>query len=128
MRFFVDENVIALGQALAAARSDVLHPGHKQLPEVPRGALDPDWIPIVARRDMVVLTRDKGIRYKAGERELFMESGLRVVALTGTKNMSTWQMLELVVRQWTKLEKCLKQHGAGPWWASWTASGVKRQA
>lgn len=127
-RFFVDENVIGLGRALAEARDDVLHPDHDELPEVPMRTKDPDWLPVVARLDLVVLGRDKRIRRKPAERQLWLDHGLRVVELTGTKDMSTWQMLELVVRQWHRLEKTLKEHGAGPWWASWTAGGIKRQA
>ena len=109
-------------------RDDVLHPGHRLLPEVPLRTEDPDWLPIVAARDLIVLGRDKRIRYKPGERRLWLEHGLRVVALTGTKDMSTWEMLELVVRHWHKLEKLLKTEGAGPWWASWTAGGLARNA
>lgn len=125
-RFFVDENVIGLGRALAEARSDVLHPGHPALPDVPLKTLDPDWIPIVANRGLIVLGRDKKIRRKQGERELWQEHGLRVIALTGTNDMSTWQMLELVVKQWTKMETFVKKAGPGPWWATWTWGQIKR--
>lgn len=127
-RFFVDENVIGLGRALAEARDDVLHPGHPDLPDVPRGTLDPDWLPTIAALELIVLTRDKRMRYKPGERQLLLEHGLRVVALTGTKNMTTWEMLELVVRGWAKLERLVKDQGAGPWWASWTTGAITRQA
>jgi hypothetical protein len=126
-RYFVDENVIGLARALAEARDDVVHPGHPDLPDVPLGTLDPDWIPVVAKLKLVVLTRDKRMRYKPGERQLLLNGGFRVVALTGTKNMTTWEMLALVVRQWHKLEKLLKDQGPGPWWASWTAGGIARQ-
>ena len=126
-RFFIDENVIGLGRALAEARDDVLHPGHPDLPEVPLRTQDPDWLPVVADRGLVVIGRDKRIRYKAGERQLWLDHGLRVVALTGTKDMTTWEMLELVVKQWHRLEKTIKEHGVGPWWASWTAGGIARQ-
>jgi hypothetical protein len=126
-RFFVDENVIGLGRALANARDDVLHPGHPNLPAVPLRTSDPDWLPVIADLGLVVLTRDKAIRRKAGERELWLGHGLRVVALTGSKTMSTWEMLELVVRQWTRLEKLIATTGVGPWWAAWTWSGIKRQ-
>jgi hypothetical protein len=45
-RFFVDENDLALGRALAEEHDDVVYPGHPDLPEVPRGALDDDWLPV----------------------------------------------------------------------------------
>ena len=34
-RFFVDENDLALGKALAELHDDVVFPGHPDLPEVP---------------------------------------------------------------------------------------------
>jgi hypothetical protein len=40
IRFFVDENDIALGKALATTNPEVVYPGHPDLPEVPRGSLD----------------------------------------------------------------------------------------
>ena len=40
IRFFVDENDLALGKLLAQERSDVVYPGHPDLPEVVRGTLD----------------------------------------------------------------------------------------
>jgi PIN like domain len=125
---FVDENVIGLGRALAEARDDVLHPGHPDIPEVPLQTLDPDWIPVVAGRGLVVLGRDKRIRYKRGEQNLWLTGGLRVVALTGTKDMNTWDMLGLVVRHWGRLERFIDVHGGGPWWGSWTNAGIERRA
>ena len=48
-RFFVDETDLALGRSLALARKDVLHPGHRRLPEVPLGTPDAGWLPIVGK-------------------------------------------------------------------------------
>jgi hypothetical protein len=49
-RFFVDENDLALGRALAEVHGNVVYPGHPDLPEVPRGALDDEWLPVVGRK------------------------------------------------------------------------------
>ena len=67
LRFFVDETSLGLGKALAIARHDVVHPGHPDLPSVPRGTLDPDWMPIVSAMGLVVISRDKRIRTKPAE-------------------------------------------------------------
>ena len=58
LRYFVDENMLAVGYALAAVRDDVAHPGHPLLPDVPRGTLDPVWLPLigVSGYDLVVFT------------------------------------------------------------------------
>ena len=56
-RFFVDENDLALGKALAALHGDVVYPGHPELPEVPRQTEDDVWLEVVGRRRLVVITR-----------------------------------------------------------------------
>jgi hypothetical protein len=48
VRCFVDENSLVLGRLLARQRHDVVHPGHRLFPEVPRG--------------LILITRDKKIR------------------------------------------------------------------
>ncbi len=63
-RFFVDENDLARGRALAHLHGDVVYPGHADLPDVPRKALDDDWLPVIGERRLVVITRDKKIRYR----------------------------------------------------------------
>lgn len=53
-RFFVDENDLALGKALAALHGDVVYPGHAAF-YIPRGALDDDWLPVIGKTGMVVI-------------------------------------------------------------------------
>ncbi|MFC6705619.1 hypothetical protein [Flexivirga alba] len=61
--YFADENTLGLGKLLQrSGRVDVRYPGHEDLPEIPLGTADLDWMPVVARLDFVVLTRDKHIR------------------------------------------------------------------
>jgi PIN like domain len=64
-RFFVDENDLALGKALAQHNADVVFPGHRDLPEIVRGVADDEWLPTVGARRLVVITRDQRIRYRA---------------------------------------------------------------
>jgi len=66
-RFFVDENDLALGRSLAAARRDVVHPGHPRLAQVPLGTPDREWLPVVGGFGLVVITRDKKIRSRPVE-------------------------------------------------------------
>jgi len=56
--FFVDENDLALGKRLAELHAGVVYPGHPDVPELPRGALDDEWLPIVGANRLVVITRD----------------------------------------------------------------------
>ena len=46
-RFFVDQNDLALGKALAALHSGAVFPGHPDLAEVPRETLDDEWLHLV---------------------------------------------------------------------------------
>ena len=114
-RFFVDESSVAIGRALAAARKDVLHPGHTRLPEVPLGTLDPDWIPIVAERNLVVIARDRHIRTKPVEKQLFVANGLRVFWISGPKDRGNWENLCRLVKMWPRMERVIERAGPGPW-------------
>ena len=66
--FFVDENDLALGKALAQLHGNVVFPGHRDLPEVPRQSLDDEWLDVVGTEGLVVITRDQRIRYKPVEK------------------------------------------------------------
>lgn len=115
LRFFVDENALGLGKALAAARRDVVHPGHRLLPSVPLGTLDPDWIPDVAGRGLVAIGRDKKIRSRPAELQLLRSSGLRVLWIAGVKDLTTWGYLVRIVRRWNDIEALLLSRPTGPW-------------
>lgn len=101
--YFVDENMLPVGRALAHVRADVVHPGHRALPQIPLGAKDPDWLLIVgsAGLDLVVVTRDRNIRKKPAEKELFDNNGVRALFLTGSKDMSKWDKFVMLVRPGT---------------------------
>ena len=124
-RFFVDENDLALGRSLALARRDVLHPGHRRLPAVPLGTPDAAWLPIVGAIGLVVISRDKRIRSRPAEAELVVTAGIRGFVLTSAGDLSTWDTLTLLVRQWHALERHLAEHRSGPWLAAVTNQGVR---
>jgi hypothetical protein len=115
LRFYVDESALGLGKALEAARRDTVHAGHKLIPECQLGVLDPEWIPAVAARGLIVIARDRHIRTRPQELERFREAGLRVFWIAGKKDMSTWAWLTRLTRQWTLIEQIVAQRGDGPW-------------
>jgi hypothetical protein len=123
MRFFVDENMLPVGQALALVRDDVCYPGHPSIPEVPSGTLDPVWLPIVGARQLVLLTRDNKIRTKPAELQAYKDNKIRAFFLTGKKDLTRWEKLDLLVRQWDRIETMIKKSGKGPWAMSVTAGG-----
>ncbi len=124
-RFFVDESDLALGRCLALARRDVVHPGHRRLSEVPYAMLDQDWLPIVGRLGLVVITRDKRIRSRPVEARRVLDFGVRGLVLTRAGDLSTWDTLTVLVRQWSAIETFIGDHPTGPWLAAVTREGVK---
>lgn len=115
LRFYVDESALGLGKALAAARRDTIHVGHPLIPECPLGVLDPEWIPAVARRDLIVIGRDKRIRTKREEIRQLMDARLRVFQIGGKRDLPTWEWLVRVVRHWDALEQIVRTRPVGPW-------------
>jgi hypothetical protein len=126
-QYFIDENLLPIGRALALVRADVLHPGHPAIPQISLGTKDPVWIPIVGHDDLnlVVITRDDHIRRKSAEAALCREHRVRLVVMTGKKSLTMWDNLVLLIRQWDKLEKEVGRLGPGYWAQSLTSAGVR---
>lgn len=124
-RFFVDENDLALGKLLAEERGDVVYPGHEDLPEVPRGTLDDDWLPIIGQRRLVVITRDQNIRYRPAEKRAWVDHGVRGFMLTGKKSQTTADSKAILDRHWAKIEALIAAEPDGPWMRAVTESGLR---
>jgi hypothetical protein len=114
VRFYVDESATGLGLAMAAPEVTP-HVGHPLIPECPRGALDTEWIPAVAARGLIVITRDKKLRTKPVEIRALWEHWLRVFCIGGKKDLTTWEWLARVVKHWARMEELIEQRGPGPW-------------
>ena len=128
LRFFVDETSLGLGKTLAIARTDVVHPGHRDLKSIPTGTIDTVWMPIVAGMGLVVIGRDKRIRTKPAELDAFRTCSLRVFWIAGKRDMSNWQNLVLMVRQWDRIEEAIRDRGAGPWFYAVSDGGIREFA
>lgn len=116
LRFYVDESALGLGKTLEAARKDTIHVGHQLISdECPLGVLDPEWIPAVAARELVVIARDRRIRSKPQELRQLHAAGLRVFWIAGKKDLSTWEWLVRLVRNWDRIEDIVRTRGKGPW-------------
>lgn len=101
--------------ALGAARKDVVYVGHRLIPECRLGTPDPEWMEAVARRELVVIGRDKRIRSRPGEREVLRDQGLRILRIGGTKDLSTWDWLCRFARHWEAIEDVVAARPRGPW-------------
>lgn len=123
-RYFADENVLGVGKALAMLRRDVLHPGHRDIPEVPLGSVDSVWIPIVASKGLVVISRDKKMRTRPAERAAIMASGMRGIWITDSKNLTSWDLMTRLVRYWDQIESMITNLGGGPWMVALNSKGL----
>ena len=124
-RFFVDENDLALGRSLAEQHGDVVYPGHAELSEVPRGALDDEWLPVIGANRLVVITRDKKIRYRPAEKRAWVEHRVRGFVLTGKRSQTTADSRAILDRHWSTIESLVDDEPDGPWMRSVTEQGVR---
>lgn len=124
LRFFADESALGVGKALAILRDDVIHTGHGLIPEVPLGTTDPVWMPIVARRRLVVICRDAKIRTKPAERALLYSEGLRVFWIAGDKDLSNWDNFLRLMRRWNDMEQVMNDRPDGPWFYAVNETGL----
>jgi len=115
LRFFVDESLLGLGKALAYARKDVVHSGHPLVPDAPTGALDEEWIPAVASRNLIVIGRDRHMRTRPGEVALWKANSLRVFYIAGKRDLSNWEYMGRLIRRWSDIERAIHDGGSGPW-------------
>jgi PIN like domain len=125
-RWFIDENLLKVGRALAQVRVDVVYPGHPKLPQIPRRTLDDQWLPIVGQAGWVVITRDRRIRSRPVQRERFEAHNVRAFCITGKTEMTDWAKLSLLVRQWPAMESQVEALAKGPWMCSVTGAGVRQ--
>jgi predicted nuclease of predicted toxin-antitoxin system len=90
----------AVVQALQAAGARVeAHDDH-----FVQNAPDEEWIPEVAGRGWVILTKDKNIRRRGGEREAVITAQAKIITLT-SGNMSSATMSALFVGHLAEMEQ-----------------------
>ena len=122
-RWFFDENSIGVAKALQYVRGDVTWPGAPG-GLVPEGARDSQWLPVVGKAGLVVLTRDKRIRRRPLERQALLASGVRACFQTAGGQHSLFEQLQLWLRHWSEIESLVEEE-PGPWLASVTRVGVR---
>ena len=124
--YFTDENTLGLGKLLQrAGRHDVLYPGHGDLPEVPAGTPDLDWMPVVAAKGLVVITRDRHIRTRPAELRAYWQYGIRSVWIGAKRDLGPRQQLDLFLRHEQRLRREITKRGPGPWAVAMSPSGIR---
>lgn len=118
-------NDLALGKRLSERYTGIVYPGHPDLPEVPRGSLDDEWLPAIGGRGLIVITRDQRIRYRPVEKRLWVEHRVRGFVLTGRKSQSTADSLAILERHWQRIEKLAEANPHGPWMFAVTRDRIR---
>lgn len=134
VRFYFDADVLGLAKHVAGLRNDATDPGdpgaviHKRIraacPIVKPSTLDRVWIPQVAERGWLIITRDSHISDHRAEISAVRESGAKTVALASADARSTWLQLEVLMSQWRGIEQLSVETGPFIWRA--TRSGLAR--
>lgn len=126
LTYFTDENALGLGKLLQRrGRADVVYPGHGDLPEVPVGTADLDWMPVVGRLNLIVVTRDKRIRTRPAELRTYWEYGIRSVWLGAKQDMGPHDQVKMFIRHEARLWHEIVKRGPGPWALAMGSSGVR---
>lgn len=134
VRFYFDADVLGLAKVVAGLRSDATYPGdpgavvhrrrRQRCPITDPATPDRIWIPEVAERGWLIVTRDSRIQEHRAELAAVREYGAKMVALTGSDATGTWRQLEVLLTQWRRLESLHKESGPFIWRA--TRSGLNK--
>ena len=121
VRIYADADVLGLGKILAGLRNDITYPGdpgaviHKrQRPPCPitnPDVLDTDWIPQVAARGWLIITRDSMIIQNRNEIATVRETKAKMVALNQRDAQTKWGQLEVFMVQWRRIEALTAEPG-----------------
>jgi hypothetical protein len=125
--FYVDEDLLPVGNAMMWTRTDVAVCGARLVAdELPLGARDLDWIPLVAAHGWIAVTGNDRIRRNPEESAVAVQRRLRAVCPRDAQgDMTMWQKLTLITRHWDVVMRFADRHPKGPWWLSVTTSGVR---
>lgn len=131
VRFYVDADIRGLGLILGPLRNDLTYPAdpgavlHKRkrppCPITSTAVLDEDWIPVVAARGWLIITRDSKIIENENEINAVRESGAKMVALNQEDARTKWGQLEVFMTRWRDIEPLTGEPGPFIWRASRTA-------
>lgn len=125
VRFYFDADVLGLAKVIAHLRSDVTFPGdpgaviHRRAraacPTTTPATPDSEWIPAVADRGWLIITRDSRIQERRAEVAAIRDNNARMVALSGKDATGVWAQLEVLMSQWRRIESLLNESSPLIW-------------
>lgn len=132
----MDADTLGLADLLVRARPDVTYPGfaggvfRKRFRQPPCPITSPDvndedWLPVVGSEGWLVITRDKAIQRRPGEKQSVLDHNVRMVAITSDENLTVFEQLEVVMTRWREIEVLEKR--LGPFIYALTRTGPVRR-
>jgi PIN like domain len=131
VRFYVDADIRGLGLILGGLRNDLTFPAdpgavvHKRerppCPITRTDVLDEEWIPLVAARGWLIISRDSKIMENQNEITAVREHRGKMVALNQQHARTKWGQLEVFMTRWRDIEPLTAEPGPFIWRASRTA-------
>lgn len=133
--WYCDEDTIGLGRQLAQARLPVTWPGDAgerasarlSLPPSPvtlKGLPEEDWIPLVARAGLAILTKDARILTRRAELDAVLASRARMFVIDGSRPLDLWGQVRVVAAQWDTIVEL--SQAPGPYVYSISRSRTRR--
>jgi PIN like domain len=121
VRVYFDADVLGLAKLVCLERADFTYPGDpgdriKKRERPPCPITDPGtknsiWIPIVAARGWLIITRDRAIQDNRAEINAVREFGAKMINLASADADRTWTQLEVLMSRWREIEPLIDQPG-----------------
>lgn len=121
VRVYFDADVLGLAKLLCQERADFTYPGDsggrikkRERPPCPitsPATKDSEWIPVVAERGWLIITRDRAIQDHRAEIDAVRLHDAKLVNLASSDAGRTWTQLEVFMSRWRSLEQLIKQPG-----------------
>ena len=114
VRFYFDADLLGLAKLVCRERADCTFPGdlggrvkkreRPPCPIISPDAKDADWIPVVAARGWLIITRDRHIQDRPQEKAAVRNHGAKMVNLGSKDAGTTWNQLEVLMTRWREIE------------------------
>ena len=121
VRVYLDADVLGLAKLVCLERADFTYPGDpggriKKRERPPclindPGTKDSIWIPIVAARGWLIITRDRAIQDNRAEINAVREFGAKMINLASADADRTWTQLEVLMSRWREIEPLVDRPG-----------------
>lgn len=121
VRVYFDADLLGLAKLLCQERVDFTYPGDpgarvkkRERPPCPiesAAIKDPVWIPMVAARGWLIVTRDRAIQDNRAEVNAVRDHGAKMLNLASADADRTWTQLEVFMSRWREIEALIDEPG-----------------